>query len=182
MTKHTVTKIFAPDELRFIEVDPTWCIKEILSQEGLFYLKDVAKVLNLSNQLIKGHAEVLLGKRQSPYEKIGARLLFGKWIIRMKVFAPYYRELLYPRFQTIPQDWDANVLLSKEGIFKLYEVCQKIPFTYMQLRNKAREPKAKETYGLYQDEGTYLVDMEAFSLWLIQELQNNFQELPKSAS
>lgn len=170
--------LFDIDEMNFCKVEQDWGMDEILSQEGLFFLKDVANILCLTNQLVKIHVEALLASNRNPYDTMGVRKLWGHWVLRMKVFAPYYKNHLCPKYLPVRAHWDGNELLKQKGLYRLSEVCKKIPFSHVQLRTKAREPHARTKFGMFKDEDSahYLVDMEIFSVWLQRVWHNDFQD------
>ena len=54
--------LFQPDELKMIKVNPRWDRETLFKQEGLAFLKDVAKILDLDTVL-------LFGRGPSPFPK-----------------------------------------------------------------------------------------------------------------
>ena len=104
---------------------------------------------------------------------MGTRLIGNHWIIRITVFALFYRKYLVSRIRNISSEWDGNKLLEQEGLFFLTDVCKLIPFSTHQLRYQAkRNPRSREEYGIWKDEelNAFIVDMDRFvpfvkSLW-----------------
>ncbi len=164
-----VEKIFNDDEMRLLGVKPEWTEDELLSQQGIFFLKDVAQKLQVHSSEFKKEARALEKKGENPWEVMGIRKTWTHWQVRMKRFSPYYRSHRLPKIQKVEEHWDGNTLLSQKGRFYLTEVCEKIPFSTHQIRYQVRrceDPKAE--YGVWKDEQykAYLVDMELFSDWM----------------
>ena len=161
--------VFKQDELQLVEVDPSWTAEDILGREGVFFLKDIAKPLKLEPVKVKHHAREILRRGSSPWEVMGARKIWNHWVLRMKLFAPYYRKHLISRVCEVQPEWDGNQLLEQSGTFYLTDVCRKIPFTSHQLRYQSkRERKSRQTIGIWKDPElkSYLIDMEVFSPWI----------------
>lgn len=164
-----MNKIFQDDELSQKKVNNNWSKEELLDQDGIFFLKDVVKKLHLDPVHVAKEAERLAEMGESPWEIMGIRKIWNHWSIRMRVFAPYYREHLKPKYEPIPKKIDANKLLQKKGTFLLSQVCQHIPFTTYQIRYQVKkDPQGREKFGVWKDEDEkrYVVDMEIFSKWL----------------
>jgi len=171
MQKPNVEMVFAGDEMTLIQPHTFWTREELLGKEGIFFLKDIADHLGLDSILIKKKALALREKGDSPWELMGVKKIWNHWVIRMKVFAPYYRKHLMPVYQTVAGDWDANTLLKQKGIFLLSAVCKLVPFADHQLRYQAKKnPNSKTELGIWKDKKLkmYLVDMEPFSQWIHQ--------------
>ena len=161
--------VFHRDELNLLEVNPAWDAETILSQQGMFFLKDIAKELDLEPIKVKVHAAALEKAGHSPWTAMGVRKIWNHWMVRMKVFAPYYREHLINRVKKIPPEWDGNQLIHQKGVYFLTDVCRVIPFTSHQLRYQAkRHPKAREELGIWKDPdvNAFVVDMELFGPWI----------------
>lgn len=169
MNKKDPKKIFEADEFKRRPVPQDWDERKLLQQQGVFFLKDVVKVLSVDPLRIKRHARNLLAEGRSPWQVMGTRKVWNHWVVRMKVFAPYYRAHLISPFRRIDPDWDANDLLNQNGNFLLTEVCRLIPFSTQQLRYQAKKnPRAREGMGIWKDRdiNIFLVDMERFSHWI----------------
>lgn len=168
-------KIFESDEMRLCYIAPEWSEEEMLRQEGIFYLKDVAGKLNMSSADFKKRASDLETEGKSPWEIMGIRKAWTQWIVRMIKFADYFKENAFPRVQEVDPNWDGNTLLMQEGQFYLTEVCDKIPFTAHQIRYQVRRnKKARKEFGVWKDLDykTYIVDMDIFSHWIRTIWQN----------
>ncbi len=162
-------KIFEPDEGCLIPLNRNWTPEEVLGQRGILFLKDVVKILNLDPLKVKREVRKLLARDQSPWEVMGVKKVWNHWLLRMTVFAPYYRKNLESRVRSIDKNWDSNVLLEQKGIFYLTEVCTLIPFSTHQLRYQAKQnPRSREEYGIWKEEelNSFVVDMERFALWI----------------
>jgi len=164
-----VEVVFNPDEMELKSVDPEWTEEELLDQEGIFFLKDVAAKLQIHPQEFKKHAKELENKGNNPWEKMGIRKTWTHWQVRMKVFGPYFRAWHLPRINKVKEDWDGNTLLSQKGQFYLSDVCEKIPFSTHQIRHQIRKSENPgDEYGVWKDPAYkgYLVQMEVFSKWI----------------
>ncbi len=168
-------KIFESDEMRLCYISPDWSEEDMLGQEGIFYLKDVAGKLNMSSADFKKRASDLEIEGKSPWEVMGIRKAWTQWIVRMKKFADYFKENAFPRVQDVDPAWNGNTLLMQKGQFYLTEVCDKIPFTAHQIRYQVRRNKnARKEFGVWKDPDykTYIVEMEVFSVWIRQIWRN----------
>lgn len=161
--------IFKDDEMRLLNVKPEWSEEELLAQEGIFFLKDVAQKLQVHSSEFKKEARMLEKDGKNPWDIMGIRKTWTHWQVRMKKFSPYYRAHRLPKIQTVEKHWDGNTLLSQTGRFYLTDVCEKIPFSTHQIRYQVRRcDNPKEEYGVWKDDQykAYLVDMERFSSWM----------------
>ena len=159
--------VFEDDEMNLQNVDQTWTAEELLEKKGVFFLKDVAKTLAVDPVRLRGEVRRIKAKDGDPYEAMGVRKIWSHWIIRMKVFAPYYREHMVSDIQKVDPSWDGNTLLQQKGIFSLAEVTSVLPFTTNQLRYQAkRNPNAKNDFGIWKRENLFVVDMERFAPWI----------------
>ena len=164
-----VEKIFNDDEMRLLGVKAEWSEEEMLNQEGIFFLKDVAQKLQVHSSEFKKEARSHEREGRNSWEVMGIRKTWTHWQVRMKKFAPYYRAHRLPKIQKVEPHWDGNTLLSQEGRFYLTDVCEKIPFSTHQIRYQVRRcPNPKEEYGVYKDDQykAYLVEMETFAGWM----------------
>jgi len=164
-----VEQIFEDDELNLIQPHALWTREELLAKEGIFFLKDVADILELDSTRIKRRAIELRERGIAAWREMGVKKIWNHWVIRMKVFAPYYREHFRPLYRRIDKSWDANTLLEQEDVFLLADVVKLLPFTDHQLRYQAKKkPEARETIGIWKDEklGQFLIDMPVFSRWV----------------
>ncbi|QTD52856.1 hypothetical protein [Sulfidibacter corallicola] len=167
--KESVEKIFNDDEMRLMTVKPEWDEEELLGQEGIFFLKDVAQKLQVHSSEFKKEARSIEKKGLDPWDVMGIRKTWTHWQVRMKKFAPYYRAHRLPKISMVDKDWDGNTLLGQSGRFYLTDVCEKIPFSTHQIRYQVRRcENPKEEYGVWKDEQykAYLVDMDRFSKWM----------------
>ena len=162
-------KIFAEDEMTLMKVDKRWSPEELLAKNGIFFLKDVAKLLGLDSLKVIKKVRELEEQDESPWQIMGLRKIWSHWTVRMKVFAPYYEQHLKSKVRAIEEDWDGNVLLKQKGIFLLSEVCELIPFSTYQIRYQAKQnPNSQREYGIWKDKdiNRFVVDMEVFAPWL----------------
>ena len=166
-------KFFDEDEMELRAVDKRWTEQECLAQEGVFFLKDIGKVVPLDPVKVKKKAGEIEARGEEPWAVMGARKIWNHWLVRMKVFAPYYREHFVSRIRKVDPAWTGNDLLEQEGSFALVDVCRLLPFSTHQLRYQAkRNPKSKQEFGIWKDEALnlFVVDMARFgpyiqSLW-----------------
>ena len=171
MSNQTIDIIFQDDEMKLEQIRTKLSRDQLLRKEGVFFLKDIAEILDIDSTTIKKRARAMRRAGQSPWRKMGVRKIWNHWFIRMKVFAPYYRRHLVSRVRAVPPDWNANILLREHGIFYLAEVCRLIPFTPQQLRYQAkRRADPRTELGIWKDEdlGAYLVDMSIFGPFISQ--------------
>ena len=174
-----IVNIFAADEMNLVEVKSIWSPEELLGKEGIFFLKDIIKVLDLDPAKVKKKAREIREQQKDPWEVMGARKIWNHWIIRMVIFAPYYRQHLISRVRSLKKDWDGNALLRQKGIFFLTEVCRLIPFSAHQIRYQAkRNPNAKIEIGVWKDGelNAFLVDMELFAPWINRLWEGHFKK------
>jgi hypothetical protein len=164
-----VETIFQPDEMALRTVPKDMSEAELLEQEGIFFLKDVCRCLNLKPGDLKRRAQNEERQGQDPWKTMGIRKTWTHWIVRMVVFRHFIKQAQPVRIRRVKPDWDANALLSHKGCFLLTEVCSKLPFTPSQIRQEVRGQKeSRERFGVWKDENHkgYLVEMEIFSNWI----------------
>ena len=160
--------VFAVDELKLRDVKPEWTVDELLTQEAIFFLKDCAHLLKIDSVRIKKQCGKVIKKRRDPWKVMGVRKIWNHWLIRMKVFAPYYKKHFFARTHHIPDDWDGNDILSQQGLFGLADVCKLLPLSPQQVRYQAkRRANPREEIGVWKDEGArgYVVHMAVFGPW-----------------
>lgn len=165
----TVEQVFEKDEMALVEVDPDWSAEDLLSRRSIFYLKDIVDILNLDPVKVKRRANELKKKNISPWETMGVRKMWTHWIVRMSVFAKYYRKHFQSKVKQVDPDWDGNELLKQDGIFLLTAVCKLIPFSAHQLRYRAKtNPNSAKEYGIWKEKelNAFVVDMGIFSEWV----------------
>ena len=157
------------NKLILTPISPRWTLSILLAQSGLFDLDQVAEFLELNPSHIKLAWDQIQRSGRDPWQEIGVRRLFGQWLVWMEAFSGFYLSHLHKnRIRSIPEDWDANRLITQRGVFYLSDVCKLIPFTNATLRYKATDPKIAKVMGVRKDQvrGTYVVDMETFGPWL----------------
>lgn len=168
--------IFDADEMMLRNVDPNWTADELLSAQGIFFLKDIGDILDIDTDKIKKEARRLNSAGKNAWETIGAKKIWNHWIVRMSVFALYYQKKLVSKIRKIPPEWDGNRLLKEKGLFLMTEVCKYIPFSTHQIRYQVeRTANAREELGVWKDEelNTFVVQMELFSVWVRWLLNKN---------
>lgn len=173
----TTEKVFESDEMQLLNVNLEWSEEELLGKEGIFFLKDIVRFFGLNSSQLKARAKALNQESGNAWKVIGIRKQWSHWIVRMKVFAPYFRKNLISNICKIDETWDGNTLLKQQGIFPLTEVCKYIPFSPHQIRYQVRKfEDSKERFGVWKCEADkiYLVDMEVFSKWIREIWQGNF--------
>lgn len=161
--------LFECDESKLRQIDPSWKPEELLDQDGVFYLKDLARNLEFETNRVTRKVRTLTDAGIDPWQEIGLRKIWSHWMVRMKHFKPYYLKELSQKVRTVNPAWNGNDLLNQEGTFFLAEVCKKIPFSAHQLRYQCKrlaDPRSE--IGVYKDEyrKAYLVDMPVFSRWI----------------
>ena len=158
--------VFAVDEQRLVAVDPDWSLGELLLQEGIFFLKDLKDHLGVS--VVAKRADVERAKGHA-WELMGVSKLWTRWIVRMKVFGPFYlHHLLYLErltYRTIPSGSRLEDL--SDGSYRLAHIVKLIPFTSQQLRYRAQlNPNAGTEYGIFLDGRHWLVRLAVFRPWI----------------
>ena len=171
--------VFAQDEMDLKEVGRHWTQKDLLSEEGVFFLKDTVDLLQINSAMIKRNARELRQKNLSAWKIMGVRKIWNHWIIRMTVFAPYYKKHLKSKVHKLRGILDANTLLNQTGIYYLTDVCRYLPFSAHQLRYQAKNnPNSKHDYGLWKDQklNAFIVEMEVFSKWVKRLWAGHFSD------
>lgn len=164
-----MTHVFDKDERKRIKVNTNWSADTLLQQEGMIPLKDALKILPIKkDEVIRAYRD-MEKSGEDAYKALGVRKLWHTWIIRMTVFAPFYRANLAPKYQKVDPSWDTETLLRQTGTFLLSDVFHLTPFTAHQLRHQCQLLKnARQEMGVYKDPNLkrYLVDMPIFQRWL----------------
>lgn len=168
--------IFKADEFTLSRVNPEWSAQDLLSQDAIFYLADVARKLRLSSVKVKAHAEGLQARGKNPWEVMGVQKVWAHWMVRMTVFRHYVADHMPPVREPDPS-WDGNELLGQTGIFYLVDICAHIPFTPNQIRYQAHRLRAsRKEIGVWKDPflNAFLVDMPVFCKWIKRLWLNGF--------
>jgi len=166
--------IFQPDEMEIRQCQKQWTIETLLSQQGLFYFKDIAKRLRLRTPVIQMLHSQALKEDKDPWVTYGIGKVWTHWLIKMPYFAPHYPSLA-PVYQELPERIDSNTLLAIKGIFLLKKVCKYLPLSDHQIKDKARTANnPAKNLGVWKDPKTkkYLVNMEIFADWIKRTWQN----------
>lgn len=172
-----VEKIFEEDEMVLVKVDKGWQDHVLLEQKGIFFLKDIVKLLGLESTKVIKKARELESQNVDTWQVMGVRKVWNHWAVRMTVFAPYYEKHLRSRVKPVDKTWDSNVLLNQKGLFLLSEVCQLIPFSTYQIRYQAKQnDNAEKEYGIWKDTNInrFVVDMEIFAAWIRNLWEGNY--------
>ena len=178
VNKKAPEKIFEDDEMRLLAPKDFHSLKDLESQSGIAFFKDMTEVLGIDSPMIKKHHRKLVDEHgeKETYLIMGVKKIWNHWVVRIKVFIPYYKANFASDLKEVSPKWDSNQVLVQKGTFRLSDVCQKLPFSTHQLRYQARQEKdSKEIMGIWKDEELkiYLVDMETFSTW-ITDLWNSW--------
>ncbi|MDJ0836400.1 MAG: hypothetical protein QNK37_07755, partial [Acidobacteriota bacterium] len=148
-------------------VKNNWTRSDLLQQESIFWLRDIAELLSIDSVVIKKAVQVLQNQGKDAWDTIGVRKVFGKWLIRMKTFAPYYRKRFdQSHIRNVDPNWNANDLLGQKGQFFMTEICKLLSLSEYSLRYRVKKVESpKETFGIWKDEVTsrFIVDMVVFS-------------------
>lgn len=167
---HHVETIFEADEMTLKSVPADMQPQALLTQDGIFFLKDVCRCLKLKPSDLKRRAQELERNGQDAWRIMGIRKTWTHWIVRMTVFQHYYRQEQPVSIRRIKTKMDANTLLNMEGNFLLSEVCKTMPFTAAQVRQEVRNSKvdSRLEFGVWKDPNHkgYLVDMPRFAAWI----------------
>lgn len=139
--------------------------RELLHQDGVFLLSEVATRLHLERTKLKRRAH----EDDDAWGRLGIAFRQGEWLVHMPVFRCWYLRHAAAHIRFVESAWDANQLLRRHGRFLLNEVCTKIPFTTGQIRHQARKcADSRREMGVWKDEivGYYVVDMALFADWI----------------
>lgn len=172
-----VEKIFEEDEMVLVKVEKGWQAEVLLEQRGIFFLKDIVKLLGLESTKVIKKARELESQGTDTWQVMGVRKVWNHWAVRMTVFAPFYEKYLRSRVKPVDKTWDSNVLLNQKGLFLLSEVCQLIPFSTYQIRYQAKQnDNAEKEYGIWKDTNInrFVVDMEIFARWIRNLWEGNY--------
>jgi len=168
-------RILESDEMALKKPEAGMSAEALLRQEGVFFLKDVVRILNIDLAQIRKQAARLTADGANPWRVMGVRKVWNHWVVRMKVFAPDYRKTQKRKWQKVPNGWDGNRLMAETGVFKLSEVTKLLPMNTHQIRHQAKvNPGAKDIMGVWKDEeaGIFLVDMSIFGPWFAKLWSN----------
>ena len=152
-----------------MDVKSHWKPEVLLRQEGIFFLKDIIKILEMETSKVKKKANEIRSRGKDPWGIMGARKIWNHWIIRMKIFAPFYKRHLIPKIKKLPPNMNGNTLLQQTGVYFLTDVCRYIPFSAHQIRYQAkRHLDSKKEIGVWKDEqlNCFVIDMPVFSPWI----------------
>ena len=157
--------LYADDKL-MQEVDPDWSPEELLMQEGLFNLTDIAPLLDLDIRNLTRYA-AKLGKEAR--QKMGLDRVGGLWVVQMRVFAPFYRTNPFRRVKRLPRDWTPEMLKYQDGVFWLTDVCRVLGLNAERVRDQAcQDPERFRRRGITPgpDGKRYQVDIGLAMDWL----------------
>jgi len=164
-------QVLSQDEMGMEKVRSDITVEELLQKRGVFFLKDLLRILDLRVSDIRRHAQELEEQGDDPYEVMGVRKMWNHRIVRMAIFAPYYTAHFQPRWRKVSEDWNANRLFQERGVFRLADIVKLIPMTAGQVRHRARSHSdAKTILGVWKDDrtGVYLVDIQVFRAWFVE--------------
>ncbi len=162
--------IFQPDEMMLRRVESGWDRDQLLFQDdGVFLFKEISSLLDVSSAILKKKAQEIVASGQNPWDVMGARKLWNNWLIRIKVFGPYYKHHMVSKIKRdLPED--GNELLESTGLFLLTEVCERLPFSAQQIRYQAKKrgERSRSEIGVWKDPsvGGYVCEMSIFSKWV----------------
>ncbi len=146
------TDILAPDEAALQKPKEGETAETLLRREGVFFFKNIAPILYLDAIAIRRETRKLVAAGQNPWQTMGVRKIWSHWLVRMKIFAPNYRNRLKKRWQPIPGSWDSNRLLEAEGVFKMADVARQLPSRDASIRRQAKiSPHAWDVMGVWKD-------------------------------
>jgi len=146
-----LSRIFEPDEVA-IEVDPAWTREELLQKEGYFKFGHIQEKLGISCIDIHSAAKRVRSRGHSVYATIGVRSFWNNWYVRMKVFAPYYRDNIEPKQQKIPEDLDSFLKDPPKKVYILSNILQALDQPASVLRHFINiDPSPRETMGIWRN-------------------------------
>ncbi len=167
--KNSQNQSFDHNELLITNVPREWSKEELLSKECLFFLEDLQELLNINPHEVKKKLKEIRDSGESSWKVMGVKKVWAHWVVRMKVFAPFYQEHFSFLIRTVPKDWDINRLLHEKGLFPLARVEKLLPLKPNQLRYQAKKnPNSRAGMGIWkhEKENIFVVDMEIFKTWL----------------
>ena len=164
-------KIFEPDEMAMVRVEnpKTWTPETLFDTEGIFYVGDVVSIIGIKYGPLIKHVKSLQERNVDPWRAMGMKKIWTQWIVRMKVFAIYYRKHPLRFVRSVGEDWDEKTLLSQEGRFYLVDVCERLPMTSDLIRYRASKSlNPKEECGIWKDRALNrtVVNMKPFAAWI----------------
>lgn len=181
-----MAQIFKEDELELLKIPKNTDEKTLLEMEGIAFLKDVAPILKIKPaHVIFKARELNNDDKLKAYKIMGVRKIFNHWVVRIKIFAPYFLEHFKRNIRTVNPQWDSNQLLAENGCFVLSEVCKKLPFSPYQIRHQAKKVKSsREIMGVWKDSKIrrFVVDMKVFRKWVQNTWQKDFGNRTRPAS
>lgn len=160
-----------------------WSPEVLLEQSGIFYLEEVVKTLDIDSKNLEQLIEDMLAADKDIWRLMGIRKIWGHWIVRMAVFAPFYHGVLAQKIRKIPDHWDAGILLKQSGWFFLRDVCGVLSLSVYKLHSHLRkQTHPRETVGVWKDPrlNAFIVDMSLFGPWVSSLDQSDRADTPKS--
>lgn len=167
-SRFRIMTLFEEDEQCLI-CRPNLMKEELLETNAMFYLSEITSILNVSITTILGIKEKISRQGESPYSVMGVVKLFENYQVRMKVFAPFYREYIEVLSSRLPEGADVNEVLRQTGTYKLSEVIRYLPFSAYQIRQDMRGcPHPEAEMGVFRHRyfNFYFVRMPVFAKWL----------------
>lgn len=162
--------IFAEDEQLLIQ-KPKMSKQELLETEAMFLLSEITTILGVSSTTIVNVMKQVEKKGDRPYAVMGVIRVFEVYEVRMKVFAPFYREHLEPLTRKVAKHYNANQVLELTGTYRLTAVTEHLPFRSYQIRYRVlRSSNPREETGVFKHPflNVYLVEFPKFSHWVKQ--------------
>lgn len=160
--------LFEPDEQHLIN-RPSLDKDELLSTNAMFFLSEITSILGISTTTILGIKEKITRAGDNPYSVMGIVKVFENYQIRMKVFAPFYRENLEILNASLPKQAGVNEILQLTGTYKLSEVIKHLPFSPYQVRqyiNHCDDPEQEMGAFKHRYFNFYFVKMPIFAKWV----------------
>lgn len=172
------------------DVDPRWTLDELLEKDAVFNLKDVAALLpDLETRDLRNVHDRFKKRGEHPMESMGVGKILGSWIVSMKEFALYYKNVHLPNQGAIQEAPDVDTLhelFQLTGVFRLKDIAAYLPIQEHAIQNYMRDERnrlaeegksetdTRDLYGIWLDPGAgiYLVDMEPFSQWFSSLIEN----------
>ena len=158
--------IWDVDEQGIKQIDESWTLEQLLTQQSIFYLKDIATPLRIDVKELMLRVNEIQESREKTYETMGLVKIWNHWIVRMKIFAPYYREWLMVR--RVPRDTEPKKVLTLNGTFLLKDVCDNLGIDILEVTSLvARRPKLRLKTGVRKDRviHKWVVTMVLFRRW-----------------
>ncbi|MCB1053531.1 MAG: hypothetical protein H6510_16065 [Acidobacteria bacterium] len=164
----------------FKEVKKDWSQEELLDQEGIFSLKDVAKKLGTKTVVIRRQIAKLEreNKDAQPWEVMGvSNWAGGTYLVDMQRFKNWWKKVPkekryikeQPEYQEFPKLDSIKKVFELTGVYLFEDVKSFLPIPEVSLKNSIRKSTNPESeIGVWCVGKVFYVRMETFRTYLDQ--------------